>query len=147
MSKSKILTYLTGNMSSFYEQGRYAEATEWRKVAQEILKQCNIKVFDPTKNSNEHYNHPTHYSDGIILQNYTYLKKSDVLLVNLDLFEESLGSVWEVSIAWERHIPVIAFGRCDKWISRPHFKNLFTVDCRDVEEACEYIGSMYAEMI
>lgn len=134
-------------MSYFYSIGEYSRATDWREYVYDTLHEAEIRVFDPTENSTEHYKFPKEYNGGVIYQNYTYLRNCDILLVNLDMIEDSIGSVWEMSIAWAEHKPVIAFGECEKWRDRPHFQSLITVKTDTVEEACDYIISMYSQKI
>jgi len=139
--------YECGAMTAFYKSGEYDKATKWRNYVKEYFKESNIKIFDPTDNSEMHFNHPVTYYNGVILQNYTYLKECDLVLVNLEYFEESIGSIWEVSAAWLEHKPVIAFGRCKKFEDRPHYKSLITLQLPSVEDACDYILSMYRQKI
>jgi nucleoside 2-deoxyribosyltransferase len=138
---------MCGAMTAFYDNGRYEDATKWREYVRNYFNETTIKTFDPTHNSLIHFTYPQEYYNGIILQNYAYLKQCEIIIVNLDLFDDSIGSVWEVSTAWMEHKPVIAFGKCPKWENRPHFKSLITVCLDNVEEACEYILSMYGQKI
>lgn len=138
-----ITCYLAGSMSDFYFSGEYDKATKWRDYAKGKLRDIGIKVFDPTENSEKHFKYPVETEGGIILQNYTYLSNCDLVLLNLDKFENSIGSIWEVSVAWQNKLPVIAFGKCKKWQDRPHFKSLIDVRFETVEDACDYICSMY----
>jgi len=138
-----LTCYLAGNMSDFYLNGEYDNATKWRQYAKSKFKDVGIKVFNPTENSVEHFKYPAELDKGIILQNYTYLSKCDLILVNLEKYESSIGSIWETCIAWEKHMPVIAFGECLKWQDRPHFKDIITVKLDTVEDACDYIISMF----
>jgi nucleoside 2-deoxyribosyltransferase len=142
-----MVVYECGAMSAFYEQDRYEEATKWRNYVKDFFKETNIQVFDPTDNSELHFNYSADLHDGVIFQNYAYLKKCDIVLVNLDLFEDSIGSIWEVSTAFNDHKHIICFGRCNKWKSRPHFKSMFKTRLDTVEDACEYILSMYRQKI
>jgi nucleoside 2-deoxyribosyltransferase len=139
--------YTIGAMTAFYNANRYEDATKWREYVKDFFKDTNIHVFDPTDNSKLHFTYPTDFHNGVILQNYAYLKKCDITLVNLDLFEDSIGSVWETSVAWMEHKPVVAFGKCKIWENRPHFKSLITVQLETVEDACEYILSMFRQKI
>jgi nucleoside 2-deoxyribosyltransferase len=141
-----MVIYECGSMTAFYNAGRYEEATNWRKYVKDFFKETNINVFDPTDNSELHFTYPPDLHNGVIFQNYAYLKKCNIVLVNLDLFEDSIGSIWEVSMAWIEHKPVIAFGN-SKWEDRPHFKSLITVQLDTVENACEYILAMYRQKI
>ncbi len=140
----KIKVYLVGSMTGFMEDGSYEKATEWREYAKQKLEASNLKVFDPTENSIQHYQYPASLNGGIITQNYTFIQRCDLLLVNLEKLEDSIGSIWEISMAWQQRKPVVAFGRCEKWEGRPHFQSLITVRLADGEAACDYIISMYA---
>lgn len=144
---NNIKTYLAGCMLKHLLDGQYEKATEWRKYATEKLADAGIKVFDPTINSIEQFRFPKEYINGVILQNYTYLKKCDMLLLNLDSFEDSIGSIGEITLAWEHKKPVIAFGKCLKWTNSPHFQSMITLTLPDVESACDYIILMYNQKV
>ena len=143
----KINIYLTGAMSAYYYAGEYEKAKQWRDYAKQKLRDCDFGVFDPTDNSEIHFKYPTYLNSGVIFQNYTYLKNCDILLVNLDKIEDSIGSIWEISMAWAEHKPIVAFGRCDKWKERPHFQSMISVILDNVETACDYILTMYNQKI
>ena len=142
-----ILIYECGSMTSFYEINRYEDAIKWREYVKDYFKESNIKVFDPTFNSLNHFKHPREYYDGIIKQNHIYLNKSHILLVNLDMFEDSIGSIWEMSTMYNEHKPIICFNECKKWEQRPHLKSMVSVKLDTVEDACDYILSMYGQKI
>lgn len=144
---SNPMVYAAGAMTPFYLTGEYELATKWRDYAKKSLIDVGIKLFDPTVNSTTHFQYPTNLNDGVIHQNYAYLHKCELVLVNLDRIEDSIGSVWELSVAWLEHKPVIAFGECERWNSRPHFGSLITVKLNTVEDACDYIKSMYNQDI
>ena len=131
-------------MSAHYQENNYENATEWRDFAKTELEACGLKVFNPTENSKEHYLYPPELNCGVITQNYTFIKRCDVLLVNLDRIEDSIGSIWELSMAWIEHKPVVAFGSCPKWEKRPHFQSLVPIIFDTASEACEYISSMFS---
>lgn len=141
-----MTTYLGGSMSGFFGDN-YTKATEWRRYAKEKLQDCGEQVFDPTINSEEHFSYPASLNEGVIVQNYAHLKKCDLLLVNLENIEDSIGTIWELSVAWLEHKPVIAFGKCEKWKDRPHFQSLVPVIHKTVQDACDYILSMYSQKL
>lgn len=142
-----ITVYLAGAMSGFHESGEYHKATEWRDYTRDCFAESNIRVFDPTHNSLRHFTYSTDLNRGVIHQNHAYLKKCDIVLVNLERLDDSVGSVWEISMAWADHKPVIGFGSCEKWESRPHFQSLITASFGSVGDACDYIISMYNQKI
>lgn len=130
--------YLAGAMSCFQEEGNYAPAVGWREKATVFLDASGIKVFNPTYLSEEQFSFKPG-APGVILQNYSYINKCDAILVNLDKLEESIGSIWELSIAWENNKSVVGFGTCEKFKNRPHFDALVPVRIETLEEACEYL--------
>lgn len=139
--------YTVGAMTAFYNTNRYEDATKWRTYVKDFFKETNIHVFDPTDNSELHFTYPTDLHDGVIFQNLAYLKKCEIVLVNLDLFEDSIGSIWEASTAYNEHKHIICFGKCNIWKSRPHFKSMFKTRFETVEDSCEYILAMYRQKI
>lgn len=140
---SKIKVYFAGNMSDFYFENEYHKATEWRDYCKKRFDDCNIEYFDPTINSLEHFKTPPEFYETVIFQNRTYLMKCDILLLNLERFEDSIGSVAEVTLSWEHKKPIIAFGICPKWKWRPHFRSMIPVILPDKESACDYLISMF----
>lgn len=134
-------------MSTFHNKGEYHKATEWRKQIKYQLSDCGFRIFDPTDNSEFHFAYPESLHGGIILQNHAYLQQCDICVANLEYIEDSIGSVWEASMAWAMHKPVIAFGECKQWEKRPHFKSLFPVRFSNLVEVCDYITSMYNQKI
>lgn len=74
------------------------------------------------------------------------LKKSDVLLVNLDHSDCSVGTGMEVQYALYNNIPIIAFGEEPetwyKWIEISA-----AIIFEDVDEALEYISSSYGTVL
>lgn len=142
-----ISIYLAGAISPYLNSRDSGKATEWRGFAKELLEDCGIKVFDPTELLDEHLKFPNEYNNGIIFQNYAYLNKCDIMLLNLDKFEDSVGSIFEVSIMWQQHKPVIAFGECPVWSDRPHFRSIISIKLNNVQDACDYIASMYNQKL
>lgn len=142
-----LLVYGAGCMMDYYINNEYAKATEWRQYAKKKFEDVGIRFFDTTQNSLEHFKFPKEYSRGIPEQNYVYLSHSNLVLLNLEDFDKSLGSIWETSIASHLHIPVIAFGKFPKWEGRPHYNHIITIQTDTVGEATDYIISMYNQKI
>lgn len=137
--------YLCGAMSSFYETNEYNKAVQWRKTAKQRLEDSDIDAFDPTVGSQQAFKMGVSFNNGVIYQNYAYLKDCDFLLVNLDRIEDSIGSLWEISTAWLLHKPVIAFRVCSKWTNRPHWQSLITIQMNTLDDAIYYIQTMYSQ--
>lgn len=139
MKPFKKSIYLAGAISYFYNTNQPKRATAWREKATECLEQFNIKCFDPCKESPSCWNYP---QDGLIKQNYFYLKNCDIILVNLDMINDSIGTAWELSMAWRDHKPIVAFGKTP-WLDRPHMRSLIDVHFEKLDEALSYIADMY----
>ena len=129
-----INVFLSGAIKYTNDYGK-----TWRDIAEKDLIDYNMNVFSPSK----YYN----YKDK---QDFTikecrklflnHLRRSDIVLVNLNYSASSVGTGMEISLANELKIPIIGFGDINTydWI----------VDCcdvvlKDVYEAVDYIKSMY----
>ena len=131
--------YLAGAISYFYNTKQKERATKWRNKAKEYLGQFDIKCFNPCDEPADCWQYP---QGGLIKQNYFYLKNCDIVLVNLDMINDSIGTIWELSMAWRDHKPIIAFGTTP-WLNRPHMLSLIDVKFNSLDEALEYIADMY----
>lgn len=139
MKSFKKSVYLAGAISYFINTNQQDRATKWRDKAEEYLGQFDIKCFNPCKESPHCWEYP---QEGLIKQNYFYLKNCDIILVNLDMINDSVGTIWELSMAWREHKPIVAFGKTP-WLERPHMLSLFDVRFENLDKALEYITDMY----
>lgn len=138
--KFRKTVYLAGCISYFYDTNQPQRATVWRDKAVKYLNDINIKCFNPCDENPRCWTYP---QGGVLKQNYFYLQNSDIILVNLDMINDSVGSIWELSMAWKDYKPVIAFGKTP-WLDRPHMNTLVDVWFKTLDEALEYISDMYA---
>lgn len=139
MQHFKKSVYLAGTISYFYKTERHDRATAWRKRAKEYLGQFDIRCFNPCEEPADCWRYP---QGGLIHQNYFYLNNCDIVLVNLDMINDSIGTAWELSMAWRDHKTVVAFGKTP-WLDRPHMQSLINVHFDALDEALEYISDMY----
>ena len=129
-----IKVFLSGAIKHVNDYGEL-----WRYTAEEALKDNDIKVFSPNKFYN--YNDKSSFTIKECRKLFfNQLRKADIVLVNLNYSDSSVGTGMEISLANELKIPVVGFGNIETydWI----------VDCCDVilnslEEALDYIKSMY----
>lgn len=140
MVKEK-LCYLAGAITKFYEMHEFSDALSWRQQAEEVLKDCDINTFNPTLNYQQNLNYSC---KSVPYQNLSYLQKSTFVLVNLKYLEFSPGTIWELSLAWFLHIPVIAF-EYSKLQEQPHIAEAITIHFDTMEEAIDYIKSEYIQ--
>ena len=74
------------------------------------------------------------------------VEESDILLINLDHSDLSVGSSMEVEHAYCCNIPIIAFGSKPKtWY--PWIVERATIIFYDLEEALEYINGSYGKVV
>lgn len=139
MKPFKKSIYLAGAISYFYNIDQKERATAWRSKAVKYFEPYDIKCFNPCDEPIECWQYP---QSGLIKQNYFYLKNCDIVLVNLDMINDSIGTVWELSMAWRDHKPIIAFGKTP-WLDRPHMLSLMDIRLDTLDEALDYISNMY----
>lgn len=101
----------------------------------------NLSIIDPNRFFN--YTDKWPETDKQCMELFMYLlKKSDVLLVNLDYSDCSVETGMEVQYALCNNIPIIAFGEEPetwyKWVEISA-----AVILEDAEEALEYINNSY----
>ena len=139
---NKVYVYLSGATKNVHDHFQ-----NWRLDAEFKAKVYeNIKFINPLKYFN--YN-PAHQpkTDKQCLNLFTWqVERSELLLVNLDHSEESIGTAMEVEHAYCHGIPVIAFGSQENtwynWV-----KERATVVFEDLDEACFYIKETYVDTL
>lgn len=104
----------------------------------------DIKFIDPINYFNYTDKQPT--TDKQCLDLFMWLvEKSDVLLINLDHSNNSIGSAMEVEHAYCNNIPIIAFGKNkDTWYN--WIVERCSVIFINLEYAIEYIDTTYANI-
>lgn len=137
-----MLVYLAGAMSEHDRLGYFKEAIEWREQATTEFEGTHLKVFNPCINYdvNKKFN-----TKGVVTQNLTYLKKSDIVLLNLDKLECSPGSLYELFWAYFKHIPVIAFNNNYLYGVQSHITESISIRFDKLDEALDYIWNMYSQ--
>ncbi len=140
--------FLSGCMSYYYNQNKPELAEQWRRNIENQIENCdflrnNFKVFNPCKNF---YRNSTYSSKGIVHQNLFYLKKSDIILLNLNDIEKSPGTLFEIYYGFFNSKPVVAFGENNLYTNQqPHIYEAITHKCRDLNEAMEYLCDVYGQ--
>lgn len=135
-----MLIYLAGAISIHDRNDEYHKATDWRKNAGSHLRLLGYEIFNPTVNF--HVNLSSVSSESVVAQNKLYLKNSDLMLVNIADLKESPGTIWEIYMAKEWEIPVIAFGESGLAWS-PHISTSLTEEFDTMGNAINHITNMY----
>lgn len=135
--------YLAGACKNEIDDGK-----EWRSQITEKLKIVaewngkKIKIIDPTKYFS--YSEHKHKSQKQVKDFYlNKISKCDLVIINLNNSDASIGTAQEVQFAVDMHIPVVGFGvqNVYPWLSE--------VDCQVVfdtmTELVDYIRDFYMD--
>ena len=89
------------------------EQTGWRNHLKESLeKDDKFRVLSPCDYYT--YQNPAHKSEREILNwELNYVKNSDIIIVNLDKVESSVGTIMELATAHNAGKPIIGYGSLD----------------------------------
>lgn len=129
-----MTTYLGGRMTGL----SYNEMNDWREEATKLFHQFDIKTINPVVYYN--FEMDKNFTDKeCILFDLTAVRKSDVILVNLN--HDSIGTAIELYEAFKSGIPVIGFNAHDN--IHPWMKECCYKICNDLDDAVNYIASYY----
>lgn len=137
-----MLCYLGGTMSEFERQGCFDKATSWRIYVTRLLNDIKIATFNPCIG---YELNKTYDPKGVVNQNLCYLKKADIMLINLKEIDKSYGSCFELFFCYLNHIPVIAFGDNYLYGTQPHISIGIELRFLELDDAVDYIKSMYCQ--
>jgi nucleoside 2-deoxyribosyltransferase len=140
-----LTVYLAGPISG----QNYKDATSWREHceslpgfvwlspmrAKEVLKSSKDLTQHTLSSSVQNF---TTTDDFIMTRDYSDVKRSDVLLVNLDVPHPtpSLGTVMELGWAYDRGIPTIVIDSAvHQYKNHPMIKHTMSIVASSLEEA------------
>lgn len=138
-----IKIYLAGAISWYVQNKSIGAANSWRDVAEHKFNGCGVQCFNPVMNvAATKDNFTSKHDKGVVAQNIHYLKKCDIVIVNIDHLSDSPGTIFEMVWAYIHNKPVIAFGE-DKWGDQAHIKETITYKAASLDDAIDYIFDMY----
>lgn len=113
----------------------------WRnRLKNEIESATYYRCFNPNDYFN--YNDKTPKTDKECMKHFLYnLRISDLIIVNLDNSDKSVGTGMELMLAHELHKPIIAFN--DNDTTYPWSKELCDVVLLNEDEVVDYIKNYY----
>lgn len=132
----------------------YDEATNWREEITRDLADYGIDALSPmTGKDFLRYREEVllqTYSDclttsaaGIVLRDFNWLDRSDVVLANLQGAERvSIGSVAEIARAYTKGIPIVCVMDETDIHNHPFVAELCDIVTQDMEAAIEFLGDM-----
>ena len=141
----ELVVYESGAMSNL----TFEEMNRWRVYFKSAITQiaentgAKIRVINPV----DYYNflNPRHQSE-LEIMNYDLacVKKSDLVVVNLEGLNTSIGSIIECYEAYKREIPVLAFGSSEDYENlHPWIKCCITRHDKNYRECINYIKDFY----
>jgi len=133
--------YLSGAITGIPEN----EAYEWRDEIEECFKQMDlpwIHVFNPVTHFSQLGLDAGLYTDDDIMNLEIYkLRNSDIVFYNCH-YPKSLGSMAELSIAYERGIPILAFNENNEEL-HPWIKGMCVKIFKSKEDLIAYYIEHY----
>lgn len=142
---SKLTIYLAGAMGGL----SLSEMNDWRQLLSLKLKtvasdiDVNLTVINPVDYFNFEENR--YQSEREIMDfDLAKVRKSDIVIVDLDKLDTSVGSMIECYEAYKQGIPVLAFGSNDDYEKlHPWIKTCITRHDRLYKETVMYVRDFY----
>lgn len=143
-----MIVYCAGAMSCYYGTDKANYPYEWRKKAKDYVnKYCSdISIISPT----DYYEigKDYHLTEKEVMRfDLRAVRDCDVVLVNLDDLDKSLGTSDEIIYAYLRGTPIIGFTSA-KDTSKVHpwkIEQINRIECGkdSLEKALQYINAYY----
>lgn len=142
----KNYVYLAGSITRYWQNNQLDKATHWRYKAKTMFDDVRIKSYDPCLNfkKNKHKQRK-----DFLQENNLYLNKANIMLVDLGYICESGGTLFELSVAYNKGMIIVSFGDMSEFKDEifGHFKEIiksgFNFETSD--EAINYIIDLYEQ--
>jgi nucleoside 2-deoxyribosyltransferase len=136
--------YLSGGMQKFGKDD-FEEGNKWRKYCKKTLENCECNYKVKVCNPNDLFNfkdEPQYDSEREVMNLDLYkLRQSDLVVVNFN-DKWSLGTMSEVSIAYDRRIPIIGLNVNNQSL-HPWQQCMCERIFNDIDEMIDYIEDFY----
>ena len=137
--------YLCGGMGKFGKEN-FEESNMWRIYCKNTLENCECDYKVKAINPNDYFNFveepPRYVSQREVMElDLHKLRNSDLVIANFDDMY-SLGSMAELAIAYDRHIPIIGFD-IDKQELHPWQIEMCNRIFDDMDEMLDYVEDYY----
>lgn len=137
--------YLAGKMSGL----SFEKSNEWRRKLKSLIfgRAFYSQIHPIVVNPNDFYNFKatTHKSEREVMQyDLNHVRNSDIIVVNLDGINTSIGTAMELYAAAQLNIPVLAWGTSEEWENtHPWLKECISRVESDTDDLCDYIFEYY----
>lgn len=146
MTMNNLTIYLAGKMSGL----KFEEMNMWRILVKQQLRRVsmctdldNLKIINPV----DYFNfEEKRYKSELEVMKYdlSRVKNSDLVIVNLEGLDTSIGTIIECYEAYCSNIPVLAFGYSGDYEKlHPWIKCCITRYDNTYEECVEYVRDFY----
>lgn len=141
----RMRIYLAGKMSGL----SFETMNDWREKIKKLFEHystyysVDLSVINPVDYYN--FKEKKHQSEREVMQfDLSLIKSSDIIVVNLDGLNTSIGSCIELYEAYKRDIPVIAIGTYEMYENiHSWVKECITRIENSDEQAVKYIRDFY----
>jgi hypothetical protein len=116
----------------------------WRDQAELCFRDSNYQTYNPSSYFSEFAKSSP---NEIFTRDTYYLRRADVLLVNLDLPETIVSqdapffTIGEMFLAHASGMPIVTFGQCFR--GRPGYEAIVTKSMENLEQCTSYIKENY----
>lgn len=136
--------YLIGGMSKFGAE-KFSESNAWRTYLKSALENCNSFYKVHVTNPNDYYNFlktTTYDSEREVMEfDLHKVRNSDLCICNFN-DPNSLGSMTELAIAYDRRIPVIGLCENNETL-HPWQEEMITKKFDSMEALALYVINFY----
>jgi len=138
--------YLSGGMGKFGKEN-FEESDKWRRYCKNALENYENGIYMANViNPNDYYSFrdeiPKYKSDAEVMRfDLHKLRNSNLVIVNFN-DKQSLGSMAEMAIAYDRGIPIIGLD-VDKQELHPWLTCMCERIFNDIDEMIDYIEDFY----
>lgn len=126
--------YLAGKITGLSKE----EMSEWRTLAADLL-WGHFSIYNPAATDLS----IRLTSREIVDSNKFQIRHSDIVLVELNHDDVSIGTIGEIVFARENGKPIIAWGKAEKVVNHPWVKDHITIHFFELKEAVDYIFQNY----
>lgn len=142
---NNLQIYLAGKMSGLTTK----EMRSWRDYFSILLKEIaenmgvNVKVINPCDYYT--FDFPKHQSELEVMNfDLSRVKESNLVVVNMDGLNTSIGTIIECYEAYKQGIPVLAFGSDEEYEKlHPWVQCCITRHDKNYRKCINYIGDFY----
>jgi len=147
---NKLYIYESGSLTYLKKNNLFYLATEWRDKLDKWAKDNGVYTFNPAKTFEIEMAH-NFSGETVVRQNDLYLKKSNIMVVQMDYIDYSPGTIYEL-VTYKQsypYKPVIAFSvvKENLYHKSPHIESCITEHCESIEDVINLLCVMFSDSL